>query len=1110
MKKIGYIYKYSEVEQKGIIVYGTWRGRNYKKNDTPLLFYASDCRSKVSTDQIVYFQFLDGKASFIERASLANFDKELFDSLLTWKEENNSSDWLYRNTHIQFENLRDIEMPLEDYIKNRAINNGNDISIEKELFSKRIQDFRKRPSRNKKIKYVELPKGIDALYECFGKYRHSFDDWLDCEKSPLIDESIKSRVTTSIGTKKINLLDLSLWLDATICQSVNDCFGRTFEQAKYLYDTFVLRRYINAKGGIESAKISDDCISPSWSLLLANFDEQELCKLIKVAHKLQPALPVDFCKKYLNLLTDKYGMPDVEICRLYTQYHIEKVSSVEQYTNMKEKLFTYSHCVAEHKPEEGVPMCKMSKETIALLRNKLDEQFELEISGEVCAKLSGFFDYNVLPDKEIAHLSIEELIDCSLSIDACNSFAASFFDCNACAELIEKFSKLSPRCLKALEKVFSECINDTLIQVVDSEFVTPYNLGSRIEELGEWVQEETLSYIKEILNEKFMCFKDLEELNYAYQHDFIQFDKYFDQYKKLTVDFDVHQYMVEFSSSNYRYIYPFEIQWFIVSRIIELLDYKSLDSSKLIFYNYQAISNIRELLRWLHLQNRYSYISDEILSLAENSICQSLTKEETMTLLEEKLVYNPGKVIIRDCLDRYYRGERIETEMLKKDCFQEVLFSDFNNCTDNIIRFLIADQLIGNYQLKAMDNSVGVIKLYLWLNHPISPCSWDLIKNHFGELPFQKQNKLLKYIFYQISLGELKIGINELYSSLVNSNSSLCESVRGILFVLKEKIANPDSRISNKNLEEVIGDQKENWDIFLNQSKAFFYPCRGYFAISQEKEDTDLFSFLGKLTKERIDGDIYYVIEFYERPFDLYGKPNAFLDNELIVWAKAVLEKNISATYSNDRYYIHESYEQELRHFVIDFSIDDKCNLVCDKQKLTELGFLPVRNAIKPSYTNLRKQYEEANNYICRCGCFESIDQRIADSFYKWEQNKPGIPFYWCAKKMCVRRAHYLCPTSDWEHYKFSDILYILMGNNIKNVKLIWNITSEISCFFSDYMNMYENRIPYISKKLVEAEEIGTWDEKSSVFQEIYDGNECVEDSNDYYRLYMVIQKCTT
>lgn len=1093
MKKIGYIYKYSEEEKKGIIVYGTWQGRRSTNNDTPLLFYSVDCLSKVSTGQIVYFQFSDGKASRIERASLVNFDKELIDSLLTWKEENKTNDWVYRNTHIQFENLDDVEMPEEDFLKFRALESGNDISIEKELHTKEIIQRRKRPSRTRRIKHTKLPKGIEDLYECFGKYRHSFDELFDYEKT-LFDEPTKEIISSSLDTKTINLLDLSLWLDATICQTEKDCFGRTFEQAKYLYDTFVLGRYINAKGNIESAKTSDNCISSSWSILLSSFDEQELRKLIKFAHKLQPALPVDFCKKNLNLLSDEYGMPDVEICRLYCQFQIEQVSTVEQYVRIEKKLYTYSHCVAKHKSEEGVPMCKMSKETLCKLSNKLEEQFDLVIREKVCAKISKYFDYNVLPDKENTHLSIEELIESSRSIDICNTFAVSLHDCY---NIIEQFSKLSPKCQSALEKTFTTCINDTLVQEINRESVRPYDYIYCIEKLGEWVKEETMSYIKPILNEKYKDIEDIEELNYTYYHGFIQLENFFDQYKKLTFNYDVLQYIEVISNNNIFYTYPFEIQWYVVSNIIELLDYKSLDSSKYVVYNFQPIRNVRELLKWLHDQNRYNHISDDVLSLAESKICQSFSKEETWSLFEEKLVSSPGKDNISGYLDIYYRGEKVNTDILSLECFQEELFSKFVNSTDDRIRFLIADQLIGTYQSEAVEKSEGKFKLYLWLNNPTTPCSWDLIKNHLGELPYQKQNKLLRYIFYQIAIGELKLGIKELYTSLVNLGSSSCESVRGILFILKEKIANPDSRLSKISIEEVIGDQKENWNNFFNQSKTFFYPCRGYFAISQE-EDTDILCFLGKLTKERINDIYFYVIDFYDRPINLFGKPYEFLDNEMIIRAKAVLERNISVTYSNDRYFILEAYEQELRHFVIDFYIDDKCNLVCGKQKSIELGFLPERNAVKPSYTNLKKQYEAADNYICRCGCFENIDQKITPSFYKWEQNEPGIPFYWCNKKMCVRRAHYLCPTSDWVNYKLSDFLFVLMGNDKKNAKLIWDITSEISRFCCDYREMYEDNLPFVSKKIVEAEEIGTWDENSSVFKNISDEDELDEEFSDY------------
>ena len=45
---------------------------------------------------------------------------------------------------------------------------------------------------------------------------------------------------------------------------------------------------------------------------------------------------------------------------------------------------------------------------------------------------------------------------------------------------------------------------------------------------------------------------------------------------------------------------------------------------------------------------------------------------------------------------------------------------------------------------------------------------------------------------------------------------------------------------------------------------------------------------------------------------------------------------------------------------------------------------------------------------------------------------------------------------------------------------------------------MYEDNLPFVSKKIVEAEEIGTWDENSSVFKNISDEDELDEEFSDY------------
>ena len=176
--------------------------------------------------------------------------------------------------------------------------------------------------------------------------------------------------------------------------------------------------------------------------------------------------------------------------------------------------------------------------------------------------------------------------------------------------------------------------------------------------------------------------------------------------------------------------------------------------------------------------------------------------------------------------------------------------------------------------------------------------------------------------------------------------------------------------------------------------------------------------------------------------------------------------------------------------FVIAYHIDDKCGLVSDKEKMIELGYLPRNNAYQPLYTNYIRKYEESDNSICRCGDFGGSDP----------QN--NIPFFWCNKKMCVRRGHFLLPPSEWENYRFADLLFIVLGQSSDSRESVWQVNSEISQFFCDYMRIFRSNDRNIySKPLNREDEIGIWDETSSVYRNIYDeedDDEYEEDYDDY------------
>lgn len=71
MKTLGYIFRYNEDEQMGILAFGHKHGPYWEK---PILFTKKQCLSPIETGQLVYFDLLDNNtANNIERASFSNF-----------------------------------------------------------------------------------------------------------------------------------------------------------------------------------------------------------------------------------------------------------------------------------------------------------------------------------------------------------------------------------------------------------------------------------------------------------------------------------------------------------------------------------------------------------------------------------------------------------------------------------------------------------------------------------------------------------------------------------------------------------------------------------------------------------------------------------------------------------------------------------------------------------------------------------------------------------------------------------------------------------------------------------------------------------------------------
>lgn len=1065
----------------GILVFGVWKvksswGSTIK--NTPILFSDNDLLSKVSTGQLVFFDFNDDKtATNIERASLSNFKVDFINSIIRCRERESEYSFYYDNTKISFEYLNTIIIPEEKKKQletnqeaseeNFSLDDLDDILEEDDYFDIDLDLFEEEdsksliPTENEIKNLIEnsdsLPESIDELFNCFGKYKHRIYD------SIIID-----------------VFDLSLWVNQDDFK--DKYYGMNVEELKFLYDIFVMRKHYDRKGNTINYKPENDVISSRWALLLSKLSDSDLKVLLYSAPKLQPALPKEFCKKNLGLLTDDYGMPDVEICELHCLHKISNTNTVAGYKDLKHRLFVYCHCGKKHLEGEGTPMCQMGKRRINNLEKRLDLQYENVIKQNVISQLTKICnDANAV--NEIKKATSDEFNSIGLFLENFYTLRNNFLRYNVCKKTFESYEQLPKLYKDALMTSLLNCVNESAIFATKSKYLSPFSLGYEIEKLSGWILDSTKQQIKELINEKFSNLDDLEDLNDAYKYDYITSKQYFKRYKQLTSDFNTFQFLKELSNWKIENS-PLTIQWYVVSNIIKKLGYNSLKSFNYVEIDcYHAISGIRSLLNWL---NNYGHLKDIVLKKAEEAICSVLSDDERWTLFEEKIIKSPGDANIRKRLDIAYKKKYANKELFKHKCFQDAMLSDVDKIKKTEVLLFIADNLDSRHQYMMQQKATGFLKLYLWQKQPSGNIDWDLVKSHFYKMSAKAQIRTLRYIFGQMASGESNLVVDDLYSELVETSTPACPAVCGVLFILKAKKYDINISITSTMVEAVIGEDQEHRFNFLKDSRELFYPCNGYLAITQNQQDIEYLSFNGILKKEIKDDTLFYVITFHDTPVNLFGRTIEWLDSEEIDTAIQVLKRNCDVEIVNGKYYIPESQEFFVKQFVITYHIDDKCGLVGDKERMIELGYLPRNNAVKPLYTNYLKKYEDSEYYICRCGCFGGSDPN--DSF----------PFYWCKKKICARRAHFFLPSSEWERFCFADFLFIALGQKSSERESVWLVNAEISQFICDYTQIFKSSERNIgSAPLNESEEKGTWDKDSSTYREIYDDDEYNDEKYD-------------
>lgn len=1059
MEKIGYIIRYNDSDEKGVLVYGYNIYKNNPQNK-PLYFSKDDCVSAVKTGQLVYFDLDNNKATHIERASLGNFKREIISGIVSCYDSDNWDSCRYK-TYIAYRP--------EDII---------DDSNHDNLCDDTLNDAGKRRRKSKEITCVISR----AEYEEF-------------------------------KTKKVDVLDVEKWLDEEIVKGVR-LYGITAEELLDVFNLFVKKRRDSykkyAKEGFNTHDtknlplgMMDDSVSPSWKLLLASMSKGELRTICEKEPMLQPVLPNEFCYENLDVLSIDYGFPNAAICEAYYKYRIGIIKLTTEYGLMSDKIITANHCMAKHKETEGILPCQMGKDVLKSLMDLLEYRYHTIVLNNVKQKLTLLSNDTIDGEQRISSLLKEGnfgyLMKLGQFIDAFlyNSiiYNDDYFDQISMVLFVyDELIEADRVCLgSAIRSKFKECVMGMAKeQYYDGKV---YRICSLIKDYPQYITSEDFETIKGIVNSEFADLDDLGQLDDAAICGLITEDQHLDRYKEITKDYDINGLLGILNLCHKNM--PASTQAYLIKQVFDKYNYRTLNSYHYVKVDYDTISNLGDLIGWFNKECSYGYLNAKVFDGILTELTDGLNKEDRWQLFEKGLISSPGMDNIREYLDDAYNQNRFENEHFRKDCFQDVMCSDILTANDNKLKFWIAEHLDQKHQRDLLNKCEGVVKLYLWVIKPDDLYDWNLIVSYLSELPEGKQIRLFRYLFYLIAKKSLTISVDELYKCFVETEKKACKAVCGMIYLLKGKLAPTGDGIKGEVLDTIIGKGIRNIREFL-LAKTFFYPCNGHLALTRMKRDRDYHTYNGYVDKIIVQEKEYYSICFYDIPHDVCDRVVDWLDNKDIQIAKVVLETNINAKIINGNYIVNVSEETAIKQFVMAYDIDDRCCLLDSKQALIYKGYLPPNNSYQPLYTNYIRPYDDDSFDVCRCTNYIDIDPI------------DGIPFYWCHKKPCVRRYHYILPLSEWEKYKLSDFIYILLGCETVNLSKNWIITSDISQFFNAYIeskrSKNESNEPSIKEQLdtqsfqiKKSDEIGVLTEEMSVVQEIYDEDEGYDDFDENY-----------
>ena len=1132
MKKIGYIHRYDNNEEKGILVYGYNKGP-FWNSPAPILFSKSQCKTSVRTGVLVYFEIdKDKTVRDIEYASIFNFDKEL---LLSYASVYDTKEWneCEKETHICYQNI----FEQKDFFSHKEMvsldNVKEDVTCveqyESDDVTSKYKDESGEEFDREAYDFDEELGVLDwGLYEDEDESDEDFDEVLDVIDS---DEITLDDDQTVI----IDILNPSLWIPL-IPKSRKNYYGKNESEVKDLFEILVAKRRKNHEEylskcrrskrelqtlSIDMQRVSypelfqDDCVSPAWTRLLSRLSFTEIKNIYCSYPLLQPVLPEAFCEEYLDILSEDYGFPSVSIAEKYLTNAIRNIHTSTEYSYYKRMIYTIKNCIARHLPGEGVPFCaierkKLGNITISLgkRQKKVINYIQNQIS-EANPELPLELRHSINDNKSLL-LQIGEFYDFVRELP--KEIVESDFLNYRLKELKEKYQEIPDTAHIFLDSYLRSTLNVYLIGSLKSGELSPYELHIILKELSKWIDRSFLSTHLGLIESIFSKTNDVLNLLSAFEYKYIQENHFIQRYYELAADRSDEQCLRDL----FEYIephFPEELQLYILRRVLShyglKFSYCSCGDKNYNFPFDVMVHSLNDFLKWMN-ENTYSnehrigYISRNVSKQIQKDILSTLSEEESWYLFANDILYMPNANSVKKRLLDAYSKLKFEEEYFKKDCFQEQMAIDVVNKHNTQLIKLIIDKLNPKYRAYAEKRVNGFAKLYLWSLNPTENIDWNCMNLYFAELPEDSQIKAFKYLFFnqlEHTGYDTEIFLNNLLEMLLQSTielkkrtGNLCpnsnmnkvftpgKSVSALALlvqILQTKLKDVKSPIKWNELEPTIAKLSGNCIHVFSKLINFFVKCPGWLLISSTvRSDTEYYARNGFVTKINADNvhECVYKVCFYESPIDVNNYEVDYLDDSYIEEVENTLKKNFNCKYDNGGYIISSKDEIRLKEFICRYSIDDECNLM--NSALKQDNEIPI-------YSNYSTHHKNNELSICNCSQFKEVDPKL------------GLPFCWCKKSPCTQKV-FLQPNNRWEYFQFHDLLWVVLREKAE-LEQIWCIYSEVSSFIN-YLtqNRDGSLVDSESKPLQKDEEIGEWTKDMSIFHdESFDDESFDDDYED-------------